>query len=92
MEFLVERDASGRLGFETYWLSSPRQLIEHLYASISFCIKRTLQFHKIHGVDVRINDNVSEGIVLASGTKGAINHYYCYYYYQGEDEGIENKN
>lgn len=40
---------------------------------------------------MRINDSASEGIILASGTKEAIDHYYCYYYYQGEDEGIENK-
>lgn len=41
---------------------------------------------------IRSNDNASEGFVSASGTKEAIDHYYCYYCYQGEDDSIENKN
>lgn len=41
---------------------------------------------------IKSNDNASEGFVSASGTKEAIDHYYRYYCYQGEDERIENKN
>ena len=86
-ELVVERVELGRLGFETTWLSSPRQFIEHLYASVSFCIKKA--FHQTHGVDMRIksNDNSSEEFVSGSGTRETIDYYYyCHFRFEGSED------